>query len=72
MAETIDPKKQQKLVKFANVRLPRAVKAIYAVAQLAKYEPTADQKDKIVEALTGAVDVVISQFNPEPKQGFKL
>jgi hypothetical protein len=68
----IDPQKQQKLVKLANVRVPRAVKAIYAVAQLAKYAPTDEQKDKIVEALTGAVDSVIAQFNPEPKQGFKL
>jgi hypothetical protein len=35
----IDPKKQQKLVKLANARVPRAVRAIYAVAQLTKYQP---------------------------------
>jgi hypothetical protein len=68
----IDPQKQQKLVKLANVRVPRAVKAIYAVAQLVKYQPTGEQKNKILEALTDAVDSAVAQFNPEPKQGFKL
>lgn len=69
----IDSKKQEKLVKLANVRVPKAVDAIYTVAQLAKYAPTDEQKKEIVEALTEAVDVVISRFNPEqPKPKFKL
>ena len=50
--------KSQKLLKLANKRVPKAIKAISLIGNFAAYGPTEAQSTFIVNALQKAVDQV--------------
>lgn len=54
--------KAEQLTTLANKRVPRAIKALNAVAALGKYQPTQAQAEKIVSALQGALEFVVSSL----------
>jgi len=68
--------KNQKFVRLAQQRVSRAVKMIYNIGNLggAGYESTEEQRKKIEDALTGAVQNAINRLNKETAKptGFSL
>ncbi len=58
--------KQQKLVKLGTIRVTRAIKALDFVGQLAKYDPTQEQKNRILNAITEAYEAALAKFDPKP------
>lgn len=54
--------KQERLVRLANARVPKAVKAISLLGNLAAYGPTEEQAQKIVSALQIAVEAVADKL----------
>lgn len=48
--------KPAQLLKLANQRVPRALRAVELIGALGKYSPTDDQVDKIHTALQEAID----------------
>ncbi|WP_419831244.1 hypothetical protein [Endozoicomonas atrinae] len=69
---------EERFVETVNVRMPKALKLIERVGELAdksKYEYTDEQADKIKDALQSALDELVSKFeNGEKKDEpvFKL
>lgn len=79
MADTTSGKKKSgdkaaALKRIAEGRVPKAVKAIGLVANLARYKPTAGQTAAILGALRDAVKRVEAAFagREETTEGFKL
>ena len=79
MAETAKAKKgagdkAAALKRIAEGRVPKAVKAIGLVSNLARYKPTAAQSTAILGALRDAVKRVEAAFagREETAEGFKL
>lgn len=68
--------KNAKFVRLAQARVSRAVKMIYNIGNLggAGYESTADQRQKIADALNGAVETTINRLNKDTVKptGFSL
>jgi hypothetical protein len=66
--------KTAKLRQLAATRVPRAVKAIGLVGNLAAYSPTNDQVTAIAKALTDAVEGVEARLRSRQSEpaGFKL
>lgn len=54
--------KQGRLVRLANKRVPRAVKAIALIGNLASYKPTENQTKYILTALSEALETVKARF----------
>jgi len=68
--------KNQKFVRLAQARVSRAVKMIYNIGNLggSGYESTEEQRNKISEALNGAVENALNRLNKEHSKptGFSL
>lgn len=62
---TVAETQQQKLVRLANARVNKAIKAISLVANLDAYNPTKEQVENIVGALHVAVDAVNTELQPQ-------
>jgi len=56
------PSKQERLVRLANARVPKAVKSISLLGNLAAYGPTEEQAQKIVSAMQIAVEAVADKL----------
>ncbi|WP_066018465.1 hypothetical protein [Endozoicomonas atrinae] len=69
---------EERFVETVNIRMPKALRLIERVSELAdksKYEYTAEQADKIKDALQSALDELVKKFeNGEQKEEpvFKL
>jgi hypothetical protein len=67
--------KAEQLVTLANKRVPRAIKSLNSIASLGKYQPSEAQAEKIVVALQGALEFVVSSLHTVPEKvtnGFTL
>jgi len=68
--------KNQKFVRLAQARVSRAVKMIYNIGNLggSGYESTPEQREKIAQALNGAVENALNRLNKEQAKptGFSL
>lgn len=67
--------KAARLKALADIRVPRAVKAIRLVGDLKRYQPTTPQQDQMLAALRTAVDEASTAFSApvtEPTAEFKL
>ena len=60
-ASTPNPK-ARKLVELASTRVPKALKALNLVGNLAAYKPTEAQKKAILDALDNALKNVRTRF----------
>ena len=59
--------KAAKFLRLARKRMPRALKALASVANLAGYEFTDDQRDKILAAIGDAANEIRTRFMREKK-----
>jgi dTDP-4-amino-4,6-dideoxygalactose transaminase len=74
--ERVRRTKQERLKERANKYVPQALKALENVANLAKLEPTTEQRTKILAVLTTQFEALTEAFSvTEPKAdkaGFEL
>ena len=59
--------KSDKFRRLAKKRIPRAIKALQGVANLAGYEYTPEQREKVLAILDGQFRAVIERFNQDKK-----
>lgn len=68
--------KNKRFIRLVNQRVGKAVKAIYNIGNLggSGYESTQEQRDKVIDALTKAVESVSTRLNKETTKptGFTL
>jgi hypothetical protein len=65
--------KKAKLIELAGLRVPKAVKAVSLLGNLANYQPSTPQKEAILKAVRDAIKGVEGRFagaSSEPE--FKL
>lgn len=62
--------KEDKLIRLANPRVTKAVKAIAAVGKLAAYKPSDAQIDKIEQALGETCAAVVMRLRGTRKESF--
>lgn len=60
-------KKQERAIRMANKRVPKAIEALRLVGELSKQDLIPENKAKIVEFISTAYDSVIAQFQPKPE-----
>lgn len=60
--------KQQRGIRLANTRVPRAIKALQNVGALASYDLIPEHNAKITEAISVAYEAVLAKFQPKPKE----
>jgi len=58
----------ERLVLKANIVVPRALRALSSVAQLANLNPTPEQANKILVRLQTQVEALTEAFTPKTKQ----
>jgi len=68
VAEKVNLSKQERLVRLANKRVPKAIKALQLVAALAKYNPSTPQVNSIVDRLNKEMEAVVSTLYPKPEE----
>lgn len=72
--ETPIETREQKLLRIANRRVPKAIKAISMIGNLAAYKPTQEDVDSIMSALGEMCALVEARLRGNAKQtvGFTL
>lgn len=55
--------KEQKLVRLANVRVPKAIASINRIGNLASYKPSQEQSARIISALSEAIKSVSARLS---------
>lgn len=64
--------KGDKFRRIGQMRVPKALSALKGLANLANYDYTPEQRDKILKALQGAVQHVHAAFSGEKSAGEKF